>query len=84
MQTLYLYRQRETDRNIALIWAELTADRLEDYEAKGQGRRFWEQCRAMDYRGRFTAEVSSPTIKAALQTKGAIWTGSMNISTQLV
>lgn len=84
MQTLYLYSRSDTDINIALIWAELTADRLKDYEAKGQGSRFWEQCSAIDYRGHLTAEDSSPMTKAALQTKGAIWTGSMNISTQLV
>ena len=83
MQTLYLYSQGETDVNVALIQAELSAEGLQDYEAKGQVSRFGEQYGAVDYGGHLTTEVSGPTIKAALRTKGAIWTGSMNISTQL-
>lgn len=31
-----------------------------------------------------TTEAFGPAVKAAIWTKGAIWTGSMNISTQLV
>lgn len=84
MQTLYLSSQGETDIHIALIWAELTADKLKDYAAKSRVSRFWEQYSAIDNRRHLTTEVSGPTIKAAIWTKGAIWTGSMNISTQLV
>lgn len=62
----------------------MTAERLKDYEAKGQVHRFWEGYNTTEYRGYLTTEVSGPTTKAAIWTKGAIWTGSMNISTQLV
>lgn len=80
MQTLHLCSQGETDINIALIRTELTAEGLKDYEAKGQVSRFWEQYSAINCGGHLTTEVSGPTIKAAIWTKGAIWTGSMNIS----
>lgn len=79
---LYLCNQGEADRNTALIWAELTAGRLKDCEAKGQGGRFWGHYSI--YRGHLTTGAPGPAVKAAIWTEGAIWTGSMNISTQLV
>lgn len=74
--------QPGADRNAALIRAELTAGRPKDCEAKGQAGRFWGQYSI--YRGPLRTGVSSPAVKAAIWTRGAIWTGSMNISTQLV